>query len=83
LGSQPTLSSLLAAAENGDESAANALFSTLYSELHRLAKCQLASKDVPVTLSATTLLHEAYIEMAEREGMRSQIGPGSWPMPHA
>ncbi len=68
LGSQPTLSLLLAAAEKGDESAANALFSTLYSELHRLAKCQLASKGVPVTLSATTLLHEAYIEMAEREG---------------
>jgi RNA polymerase sigma factor (TIGR02999 family) len=68
LRNQPTLSSLLDAAEKGDESAANALFSTLYSELHRLAKCQLAGQGVPVTLSATTLLHEAYIEMAEREG---------------
>jgi RNA polymerase sigma factor (TIGR02999 family) len=68
LGNQPTLSSLLAAAEKGDESAADTLFSTLYSELHRLAKCQLASQGAPVTLSATTLLHEAYIEMAEREG---------------
>jgi len=68
LGNQPTLSSLLAAAEKGDESAADTLFSTLYSELHRLAKCQLASQGAAVTLSATTLLHEAYIEMAEREG---------------
>jgi hypothetical protein len=36
LGNQPTLSSLLVAAERGDESAASALFSALYSELHRL-----------------------------------------------
>ncbi len=63
-----SLSSLINAAERGDSSAANKLFSVLYSELHRLAKGQLARQGAPVTLGATSLLHEAYIEMAERDG---------------
>ena len=46
----------------------DALFSALYSELHRLAKSQLARQGAPANLSATTLLHEAYLEMAGREG---------------
>lgn len=56
------------AAERGDSSAANALFTALYGELHRLAKSQLARQGLPVSLSATTLLHQAYIEIAERDG---------------
>lgn len=39
----------------------------LYSELHRVAKRELARRGVPVSLSATTLLHQAYIEMAGQE----------------
>jgi RNA polymerase sigma factor (TIGR02999 family) len=39
----------------------------LYSELHRLAKRELARRGVPVSLGATTLLHQAYIEMAGQE----------------
>src|SRR5580700_3119184 len=49
-------------------SMSGAIFSTLYSELHRLAKRELARQSFPVTLSATTLLHQAYLGMAEREG---------------
>ena len=64
----PTLSSLMAAAEHGDASAAKSLFSALYAELHRLAKRELNRQGYPITLSATTLLHEAYIEMAARDG---------------
>jgi RNA polymerase sigma factor (TIGR02999 family) len=64
----PTISSLISSAEGGDRSAADALFSTLYSELHRLAQRQLASSGAGVTLGATTLLHEAYLDMSEREG---------------
>lgn len=64
---QPTLLTLIDAAEHGDKSAADALFSTLYSELHRLAKYELARQGVPVSLSATTLLHQAYVEIAARE----------------
>lgn len=64
----PTLVSLMQAADGGNESAAAALFAALYSELHRLAKRELARQGVPVSLSATTLLHKAYLDMAEREG---------------
>ena len=54
------------AAQSGGP-AADALFSALYSELRRLAKRELARQGSSY-LSATTLLHEAYIEMAGREG---------------
>ncbi len=56
------------AAERGDPSAASALFTTVYSQLHRLAKRELSRQGFPVTLSATTLLHNAYVEMADKEG---------------
>lgn len=63
-----TITSLMGAAERGDGSAAEALFSALYDELHRLAKRELARHAGPVSLGATTLLHQAYIDMAAREG---------------
>ena len=62
---ESTLSSLIAAAETGDGSATEALFSALYSELHRMAKRELARSGA-VSLSVTTLLHEAYLDMAGR-----------------
>ena len=64
----PTIASLADATERGDRSAADALFAALYSELHRLARRELARQGVPLGLSATTLLHQAYLDMAEREG---------------
>jgi RNA polymerase sigma factor (TIGR02999 family) len=54
----------MAAAEHGDEQAASALFSTLYNELHRMARRELA-RGAAVTLSPTTLLHEAYLAFAD------------------
>lgn len=65
---QSSLSSLIDAADHGDTAAVNTLFSILYSELHQLAKRELARRSVPVTLGATTLLHQAYVDMAAREG---------------
>ncbi|MGH9319514.1 MAG: ECF-type sigma factor [Vicinamibacteria bacterium] len=62
-----SISSLIASAEEGDRSAADALFAALYSELHRLARRQLARSAADMTLGTTTLLHEAYLEMAGRE----------------
>lgn len=62
------LSSLIQSADKGDGSATEALFSTLYSELRQLAKPELARRGGGATLSATTLLHEAYLDMAERGG---------------
>lgn len=64
----PTLPSLLASAESGDRAAVDALFAALYDELHRLARFQLSRRGGGVTLGATTLLHEAYLEMAGRKG---------------
>jgi RNA polymerase sigma factor (TIGR02999 family) len=61
---EPTLFVLIESAERGDRSAADALFTALYSELHRVAKRELTRRHAPVSLSATTLLHQAYIEIA-------------------
>lgn len=67
MGLAPSIASLISAAEQGDRAAGESLFELLYSELHRLAKHELARRGIPVSLSATTLLHQAYIEMAGRE----------------
>jgi RNA polymerase sigma factor (TIGR02999 family) len=65
---EPTISSLIVSAEGGDPSATAALFAALYSELHRLARKQLARNAPDMTIGTTTLLHEAYLDMAQREG---------------
>jgi RNA polymerase sigma factor (TIGR02999 family) len=64
----PTLPSLFRAIEQGEESAAAALFAALYAELHQISRRELAKRGAPLSLGATTLLHQAYIEMAAREG---------------
>jgi RNA polymerase sigma factor (TIGR02999 family) len=66
---ESTLASLIDAAEKGDGSATEALFTALYSELRRLARAQLA-RGSGVSVSPTTLLHEAYMDMAQRGGTR-------------
>ncbi len=66
---ESSIASLISAAEQGDHAAAENLFSVLYAELHRVAKRELARRGVPVSISATTLLHNAYIEMAGRDGV--------------
>jgi RNA polymerase sigma factor (TIGR02999 family) len=43
------------------------LFSALYQDLHRMARRELARRGSGITLSATTLLHEAYLDMSVRE----------------
>jgi RNA polymerase sigma factor (TIGR02999 family) len=63
-----TLQSLIASAERGDRPATEALFAALYSELHRLARRELARSGAQVTLTPTTLLHEAYLDISGREG---------------
>lgn len=62
-----SIASLIASAESGDPSAADALFAALYAELHRLAGRQLAGGRQ--TLGTTTLLHEAYLKLSRREGL--------------
>lgn len=65
---EPVISSLITAAEQGDEPASEALFAALYSELHQMAKGELARRGGPSSLGATTLLHEAYLSMSARSG---------------
>lgn len=56
-------------AAGGDErEAADSLFGTLYAELHRLARRELHRRGPVGGLGVTTLLHEAYISMANRQG---------------
>ena len=62
-----TASSLAPTTGQFHNTTADALFSSLYCELHRLARRQLARGLAPATLSVTTLLHEAYIDMSARE----------------
>ena len=65
----PAITALIAAADQGDRAAADSLFATLYSELHRLARRELNRPAAPaVTVSVTTLLHEAYLDIAGRSG---------------
>jgi RNA polymerase sigma factor (TIGR02999 family) len=47
---------------------ADELFGTLYRELHRLARRELARRGRIGGLGVTTLLHEAYISMSGNEG---------------
>jgi RNA polymerase sigma factor (TIGR02999 family) len=63
-----SITMLLASAERGDRAAADAVFAALYDELHRMARRELARRGGGVTLSATTLLHDAYLSISQREG---------------
>ena len=56
--------------QGGDALAAEHLFEALYGELHRLAEHQLRRSGPDLTLGATTLLHEAYLHLAGRDGVR-------------
>jgi RNA polymerase sigma factor (TIGR02999 family) len=67
---EPRISALIVSAEGGDAQAADALFTALYAELHRMAQRQLARNAGDMTLGTTTLLHETYLDMAQREGPR-------------
>ncbi|MGE5243310.1 MAG: ECF-type sigma factor [Betaproteobacteria bacterium] len=62
-----TLSSLIAAAQRAGSGDADALFAAMYAELHRLARQQLARQGREGTLGATTLLHEAYVNIAGQQ----------------
>ena len=67
MSSPDSLAALVARAETGDPAAKDALFATLYGELHRLAQSHLHRSAGPLTLGATTLLHETYLNIASRD----------------
>jgi RNA polymerase sigma factor (TIGR02999 family) len=53
---------------DGEGRAADALFSTLYAELHRLARREVNRRGPLGGLGVTTLVHEAYLSISSREG---------------
>ena len=59
--------SFMSAVESGNIVSAHTLFNALYSELHGLARRELARRGYPSSLSVTTLLHEAYLDLSARE----------------
>jgi RNA polymerase sigma factor (TIGR02999 family) len=63
---ESTIGSLSRAADERSQPPVESLFTVLYRELHRLARREL-SRGLPVTISATTLLHETYLDLAKRD----------------
>lgn len=63
------LARLVTRADAGDSAAKDALFAALYDELHRLAQIHIHRGAGNVTLGATTLLHEAYLDIAQRSAL--------------
>lgn len=61
---------LVETADAGDPEAVSALFAALYRELHSIAERDLRRVGSELTLGTTTLLHEAYLNLASREGIR-------------
>ena len=60
------LSALLDAVSQGHAERTDALFAAMHAELHRLARQQLYRNARGASLGATTLLHEAFIDLAHR-----------------
>ncbi|MEO6897338.1 MAG: ECF-type sigma factor [Caldimonas sp.] len=48
---------------------ADALFASLYHELHRLARREAARAGPGAVLSATTIIHEVYLDMSQRDSL--------------
>src|ERR1700722_8778726 len=69
----PPISLLERAAGQGESAIDDTLFSALYAELRQLAKRELARQGAAVSLSATTLLHEAYLDMAVRRAADNPV----------
>ena len=63
---QPDFVDLLRRSGTADTGAADELFALLYQELHCLAERHLRRSGAELTLSTTTLLHEAYLSMIGR-----------------
>ena len=63
---EPPIPPLATIAGPEDPSASQPLFADLYAELHRLAKRKLSGHAGEAGVGATTLLHEAYLSIADR-----------------
>ena len=64
------LDSLLARADAGDRQARGEIFAALYERLHRMARREVGRHGGALTLGTTTLLHEVFLDMNQREDTR-------------
>jgi RNA polymerase sigma factor (TIGR02999 family) len=67
--SEPAITQWLDAAREGDREALDRVLSTLYNELHAMARRQLAGQ-YGQTLDATALVHEAYLKLIGRRDVQ-------------
>lgn len=66
------ITSLLAAARQGDGSATHRLMSLVYDELRAMARRQLRNRRPGQTITTTVLVHEAYLKLVDHEGVTWQ-----------
>ncbi|MEO5883502.1 MAG: ECF-type sigma factor, partial [Caldimonas sp.] len=66
----PPVAALIARADAGDAHARSELFAVLYERLHRLARREIARHGGALTLGSTTLLHEVFLDMSQRQATR-------------
>lgn len=64
----PEMTELLAAAGRGEASARQAVFALAYDELRRIARATLRRGGGDHTINPTTLVHEAYMKLANGIG---------------
>jgi RNA polymerase sigma factor (TIGR02999 family) len=73
LGSTPgEITSLLAAARQGDSNATHRLMALVYDELRVLARRQLRHRRPGQTITTTALVHEAYLKLVDHGGITWQ-----------
>lgn len=63
------LSALVTQSQAGDVGATDRLFASLYQRLRRLARREAGRLGANAPLGATTLLHEAWLEMSPRDAL--------------
>ena len=67
--SADSVASLFRRAQATEPNATGLLFAALYGELHRLARREASRYGQGAVLGTTTLLHEAYLDMSQREAL--------------
>ena len=65
-----TIELLLARANAGEPRARSDLFAVLYERLHHMARREVARHNGALTMGTTTLLHEVFLDMSQREDTR-------------
>jgi len=79
MNAMPDVTKLLAAIGHNDQQAAEELLALIYAELRRLAARKLAQEKPGQTLSATALVHEAYLRLfGDQSQAPGSTGGSSW-----